>query len=388
MLAFVSRNSSVLYYQILSILTLQTKPQSQNRFLYLLVVHTLRLLYPHFHRSLEKFSQVSLVIMVEMYKYLFLFVDSLSQNSSRTFLQILSSKIIFPESRAAILVCFLIYFFRILERRSGSLKFSSNICLSFLIGLSLEFSLSSVLPEPWNPLLNPGPLHLVLPLFVPYCLNVPVKSGPLGPFSISSKTISYLVGLQVALSSPSTMVSSAVSLLVGLAVHCTRLATLTAPAVLGDLSDSLLGWLVMSSPPPAASPTAPMGATLEIQRTQQAEAMEQQLLRARARQFQVRVSVGDLPLTSHLQPGGRQMRLEEFWNQNQGGRGGQRQPPAAAVIQPSPVMVQVTPCEALTSYITHDLTGSDRHGFSQAEGGAGLGQDQQRPRPGHQHPPE
>lgn len=254
-----------------------------------------------------------------------IFSDSLSQNSSRTFLQILSSKIIFPESRAAILVCFLIYFFRILERRSGSLKFSSNICLSFLIGLSLEFSLSSVLPEPWNPLLNPGPLHLVLPLFVPYCLNVPVKSGPLGPFSISSKTISYLVGLQVALSSPSTMVSSAVSLLVGLAVHCTRLATLTAPAVLGDLSDSLLGWLVMSSPPPAASPTAPMGATLEIQRTQQAEAMEQQLLRARARQFQ---------------PGGRQMRLEEFWNQNQGGRGGQRQPPAAAVIQPSPVMVQ------------------------------------------------
>jgi len=254
-----------------------------------------------------------------------IFSDSLSLNSSRTIFQILASKIIFPETRTAVLVLFLIYFFRILERRSGSLKFSSNICLSFLLGVSLELLSSSLLSPPWSPLLTPGPLHLVLPLFVPYWFNIPSKSGPLGPISISSKTISYLVGLQVALTSPSTILTSLVSVLVGTAVHCTRLARLTAPALLGDLSDSLLGWLILSSPPSPHSPTTPMGATLEIQRTQQAEAMEQQLLRARARQFNVPV-------------GGRQMRLEELWNQ--GGRGDLRQPPAAAVVQPSPVMIQ------------------------------------------------
>jgi len=251
-----------------------------------------------------------------------IFSDSLGLNSSRTILQILASKIIFPETRTAVLVLFLVYFFRILERRCGSLKFSSNICLSVLLGLSLECLTSSLLPPAWSPLLTPGPLHTVLPLFVPYHLNIPSKSGPLGPISISSKTISYLVGLQVVLTSPSTLLTSLVSLVVGVAVHCTSLATFKIPALLGDLSDSLLGWLILSSPPDAPSATAPMGATLEIQRTQQAEAMEQQLMRARARQFNVPV-------------GGRQMRLEELWNQPRGGRG---QPPAG--VQPSPVMIQ------------------------------------------------
>ena len=204
-----------------------------------------------------------------------------------SFLQILSSKLIFPDTRSTVLVCFLIYFFRIFERRSGSLKFSSNICLSFLLGLSLDLLLSPFLPSGWSPLLTPGPLYLVLPHFIPFYLHIPTKSGPLGPISISSKAISYLVWLQVGLGSPSTMVTSLVSLVVGAAVHCSRLRKFLLPAMLGQLSNSLLGWLLSSSPPPAPSSTAPMGATLEIQRTQQAEAMEQQLLRARARQFNV-----------------------------------------------------------------------------------------------------
>ena len=71
---------------------------------------------------------------------------------------------------------------------------------------------------------------------------------------------------------------------VGAAVHCSALSTLRLPASLGWLGGLLLGWL-HSAPPPA--PAQPMGATLEVQRTQHAEAVEQQLLRARARQFNV-----------------------------------------------------------------------------------------------------
>ena len=203
---------------------------------------------------------------------------------------------IFPDTRSTVLVCFLIYFFRIFERRSGSLKFSSNICLSFLLGVSLDLLLAPLLPADWSPLLTPGPLYLVLPHLVPYYLHIPTKSGPLGPISISSKAISYLAWLQVVLTSPSSRLTGLASLVVGGAVHCTRLASLLLPAVLGQLGDSLLGWLLSSSPPPAPPSSAPMGATLEIQRTQQAEAMEQHLLRARARQFNV-VSLPFHPLT-------------------------------------------------------------------------------------------
>ena len=58
------------------------------------------------------------------------------------------------------------------------------------------------------------------------------------------------------------------------------------------LASILLGWLQSSAPPPASQP---MGATLEVQRTQHAEAVEQQLLRARARQFNVvRIHINSL----------------------------------------------------------------------------------------------
>ena len=252
---------------------------------------------------------------------------------------------IFPDTRSTVLVCFLIYFFRIFERRSGSLKFSSNICLSFLLGFSLDLLFSPLLPADWSPLLSPGPLYLVMPLLTPYYLHVPSKSGPLGPISISSKAFAYLVWLQVALTSPSSRLTGLLSLLVGGAVHCTRLSSVILPAVLGQLSDSLLGWLLSSSPPPPPSSTALMGATLEIQRTQQAEAMEQHLLRARARQFNV-VSppppLETLPsLNLQFQPvGGRQMRLEELWNQ-QGNQQAQAMRQPAPPVQPSPVLIQV-----------------------------------------------
>ena len=82
-----------------------------------------------------------------------------------------------------------------------------------------------------------------------------------------------------------------------------------------------------------------MGATLEIQRTQHAEAVEQQLLRARARQFNVvrKCLKGVLVnFYCNFQPiGGRQMRLDEMWGQNNQ----QNQPRQA--VQPSPVMIQV-----------------------------------------------
>lgn len=57
------------------------------------------------------------------------FTDSVGIESPKSFLRLLASKLVFPDTRSAILSCFLIYFFRILERRSGSLKFSSHLAV-------------------------------------------------------------------------------------------------------------------------------------------------------------------------------------------------------------------------------------------------------------------
>jgi len=259
-----------------------------------------------------------------------IFTGPISLDSSGNIVRLVASKLVFPDTRSTILALFLIYFFRIFERRCGSLKFSSNLLTSWLLGLSFDILISSVIPESWSPLLTPGPLSLVLPLFVPFYLRVPLtSSAQFGPVPVSTKSLPYLLGLQIALHSPGTIATTLSCLLVGWFVHCTCVGGIIAlPRPVGKLFSSTLGWLIDSSPSSPPSSSHLLGATLEIQRTQQAEAMEQQLLRARARQFNVPI-------------GGRQMRLDEMWRQGAGGGGGGRAAQApAAPVQPSPVMVQ------------------------------------------------
>jgi len=259
-----------------------------------------------------------------------IFTGTLNLASTGNVIRFIASKLIFPDTRSTILALFLIYFFRVFERRSGSLRFSSNILFSWTLGMSMEILGNLVLPDNWSPLLSTGPLHLFLPFFIPYYLHVPITASTyFGPIPISSKSMPYLLGLQISLNNPSTIVSSLSSMLVGCIVHCTSLGKASLPRSFGKISKYLSGWLLESSPPPPPSTSNLMGATLEIQRTQHAEAMEQQLLRARARQFNVPI-------------GGRQMRLDEMWGQGGGNRRVAAAPGGAdpAPILPSPQLLQ------------------------------------------------
>ena len=206
--------------------------------------------------------------------------------------KILVTKVAFPDPKNAILSLFLLYFFRVLERRTGSLKYSSNLALGWTIGVSLELLLCPFAGVP----LPPGPLALLIPLFVPFFLHIPlISSASFGPVPISSKTMIYLLGLQLCLTSTSALLGTVTSLLAGLAVFCSPLSSVMFPSWLGSLASILISPL--ASAPPDPGPGL-LGATIEIQRTQQAEAMEQQLLRARTR-FHV-VSVLDVWKTSTI----------------------------------------------------------------------------------------
>lgn len=246
-----------------------------------------------------------------------------SLDSLASLLRLVASKLVYPDPKNTLLALCLLYFFRVFERRCGSLKFTSNLLLSWGLGVSLELLLSPLLSLP----ITPGPLALLVPLFVPFFRHIPlVSSASFGPVSVSTKSLTYLLGLQLCLSSPSSLLSSLLSLGAGLAVHCTSLSSWLLPSCLGSLCSSLLSPL--HSGPPEPGPGM-MGATLEIQRTQQAEAIEQQLLRARAR-FNVPV-------------GGRQMRLEELWGQGglQGLQAGARRAGARAggpLVAPGPAV--------------------------------------------------
>ena len=87
------------------------------------------------------------------------------------------------------------------------------LLISWLLGLSLDLALSPLFPLAWTPLLTPGPLSLLLPLFVPYFSSIPpVSSSSVGPMSVSTKTMTYLLGLQLTASSASSLVTSVLRL--------------------------------------------------------------------------------------------------------------------------------------------------------------------------------
>ena len=65
--------------------------------------------------------------------------------------------------------------------------------------------------------------------------------------SVSSKSLCYLLGLQLGLTSPAHLACSLTSLLAGAVVHCTSLATLLAtPAWLASVVHTAGGWSVLS----------------------------------------------------------------------------------------------------------------------------------------------
>jgi len=235
-------------------------------------------------------------------------------------LRIVASKLVFPDTKSTILALVLIYFFRVFERRFGSLRLSSNLFLCWGLTVSLELALSPFIDLP----LSPGPLSIILPLFVPFYYQIPLtSSSQFGPVHISTKSLTYLLGLQLALTSPSTIIASILSLLTGCLVFLTPLShKFKFPSLVGSLLDKVLGPIIKSGPPTTATGSGLLGATLEIQRTQQAEAIEQQLMRSRAARFNVPI-------------GGRQMRLDEMWR----GGGGQNQ--RRRDVNPSPDMVAV-----------------------------------------------
>jgi len=237
-------------------------------------------------------------------------VDVRNLDSFSQLLRFLPSKLAFPDTRDTILVLFLIYFFRVFERRYGSLKFSSLLVSSLTWSILLEALVA------WRTGLHAaGPFGLALPLLVPYYLHVPVlSSAAFGQVSVSSKTLAYLLAAQIAVASSGHLAATACSLLAGLLFCSPVVDKFRLPGWIGRLCDVTIGRFVRSSAPDGGGL---QGATLEIQRSQQAEAIEQQLMRARNRH--------NVPI------GGRQMRLEEMWGR------GQRAAPAQAA---SPELIQ------------------------------------------------
>ncbi|KAG8190678.1 hypothetical protein JTE90_001287 [Oedothorax gibbosus] len=200
--------------------------------------------------------------------------------------RVITSKLTFLETKDLVCGCLLIYYFRIFERRYGSHKFASYLMAACTVSTILEllfvFLLNNL--DVKITFLPTGPYPLIFPLFANYFMDIPrVAQTYILGVPVTGKTLTYLVGLQIMSSNKESMISGFCSLLAGVICRWNFLSVLDiirVPKFLARLSSMCLGWVLDSSPPPEDS--VPMGATLEIQRQQQLEMMEQQMLLSRA----------------------------------------------------------------------------------------------------------
>uniref|UniRef100_A0A8C5P7Q3 UBA domain containing 2 n=1 Tax=Leptobrachium leishanense TaxID=445787 RepID=A0A8C5P7Q3_9ANUR len=179
----------------------------------------------------------------------------------------------------------LIYNFKTLERRFGSRKFTSfllgtwilSILFDFLLveGAHLAFHVSfSTLPS--------GFLAPVFGLFVPFYFAIPRVhlAHVLGLFPITNKTLVYIVGLQLLTSSPYMSIVAISGLISGICYTWDVLnicRILFVPSWLAVLFSRMLEPL-FSTEEPVNEARVGMGATVDIQRQQRIELLDQQLM--------------------------------------------------------------------------------------------------------------
>ncbi|KAI0214374.1 Ubiquitin-associated domain-containing protein 2 [Lamellibrachia satsuma] len=196
-------------------------------------------------------------------------------------LRYIGCRSVFLDPKDLLCASILLYHFRIFERRYGSYKFANFLCASFVLSLLLELSFIFLthkfdVPMTHQPL---GPYGPVFSLLVPYFCDIPrVAVTHLLGIPVTGKSFTYIIGLQMAAGSLESFMLASCGLVAGLLYRanvCKVHSILRIPAFVSLLIDKTLGPLVTSAAPKDEVP--PYGATLELQRQQHIEQLEQQL---------------------------------------------------------------------------------------------------------------
>ncbi|KAG7279920.1 hypothetical protein CRUP_021553 [Coryphaenoides rupestris] len=170
----------------------------------------------------------------------------------------------------------LIYNFRIFERRFGTRKFASFLWGTWVLSAYTDILLAQAVYFLFDHEVEELPAGLLSPvfsLFVPFYLSIPREpvTQVLGRIPITNKTLVYIVGLQLLTSSPFMWLLALSGLISGgLYYNVLWLQRVLFVPV----------WLSKIGPEPTGETPLGMGATLDIQRQQRMDLLDQQLLLA------------------------------------------------------------------------------------------------------------
>uniref|UniRef100_A0A8C2YE63 UBA domain containing 2 n=1 Tax=Coturnix japonica TaxID=93934 RepID=A0A8C2YE63_COTJA len=189
----------------------------------------------------------------------------------------------------------LIYNFRIFERRYGSRKFSSFLLgawtLSALFDLLLVEAAQYVFGITINSLPS-GFLGPVFALFVPFYCSIPrvQVTQVLGYFSITNKTLVYILGLQVWYVLTCSSFSDLIAVSISISGICYNSSILQVHRILCVPSwvAKIFSWTlepIFSSAEPTNEIRVGMGATVDIQRQQRMELLDRQIMMSQVAQM-------------------------------------------------------------------------------------------------------
>lgn len=207
--------------------------------------------------------------------------------------RIASTKLSFVDTKDLVCGSLLIYYFRVFERRYGSHKFACCLVATQFLTTLLEVLAVIVLQASsldlhTGGLLPPGPYGVIFPWFVAYLFDIPrVAQTRILGVPITGKTLTYLLGLQVCSTSPATAISALCGLAAGVIYRYNLLWIRCVPWIpnwLARAAKASVGRLLASTVPGVGA----AGATLELQRQEQIEVWEQQMMMNRARDMHTR----------------------------------------------------------------------------------------------------
>ncbi|CAG0899612.1 unnamed protein product [Darwinula stevensoni] len=228
--------------------------------------------------------------------------------------KLLMSRFAFIHTKDVVCGALIIYYFRIFERRFGSHAFASFLFATSLLSMALEviivYCLHAWAMDPFQQVvMPPGPYMLIFPLYAYYFFDIPrVTRTYIMGIPVTDKTLTYLLGLQICSSSIGTFISALSGLVAGLLYRVNFLRIqqlLKLPNIVAKLFDKTLGRLLDSGDSPESP--IPLGATLELQRQQQMELLEQQIILSRMREMRRRQRQPRVGATLELQ---RQQQME------------------------------------------------------------------------------
>ncbi|KAJ8349954.1 hypothetical protein SKAU_G00250840 [Synaphobranchus kaupii] len=231
-------------------------------------------------------SAVALLLTVVLPQYQSLFLNNLQTvRQDYQVWRLMSGRLICLDLKDTFCSCLLIYNFRIFEKRYGSRKFASFLFGTWLLSALVDILLAEALYHVFHlevEILPSGPLGPVFALFVPFYCSIPrlQVTQVLGQFSITNKSLVYIVGLQLLTSSPLMWIICLSGLVSGVLYHSNLFRVqnlLFIPRWMARSFSYLLQPLFLGVEPVPDSALG-MGATLDIQRQQQMDLLDQQIL--------------------------------------------------------------------------------------------------------------